>query len=160
MLAQLDDVRIFWNVVDVVSEPNFDSSSSLTEGLWGSLKQKISIPLAHLLITSDVWRVTDSATMSLWCDFVVENYPKWLMLLNSSDRTIHIPIGFHFCSQPFGRLLVSFDSHPGFNQEAKLNAPLNWLLHRIGNYSNEVDLRRVCNLHITFIIINNDLDNI
>jgi len=64
-LAQLDSNNILWNIVDAVSDPNFDSSSSLTEGLWGIFKSKVSNSLAHLLLVSDVWRVSNETTMSL-----------------------------------------------------------------------------------------------
>ncbi len=143
LLGQLEDVRVSWNVVDVVSDPQFDASSSLTEGLWGFLKHKISIPLAHLLLTSDVWRVFDSTTMSLWCDFVDANYPERLLLLNSNEKTVQIPVGFRFCRQPFGRLLVSYDTITAVNQQEKLNEPLHWLLRRIGNDTTGGDLREV-----------------
>ncbi len=37
--------------------------------------------------------------------------------------------GFDSCSQPFGRLLASFDS-AAVNLNANLNGPLHWLLNR------------------------------
>lgn len=134
-----------WNVVEVVSGSDFDSSSSLTEGLWGAYKKKVSIPVAHLLLTSDVWKVSDSATLSLWCDFVEAHYPDRLMVLNSSDAFIQIPFGFHFCSQPFGRLLASFHHGDGVSvkQSPNVNELLRSLLDSIVQSNDVVTLKKV-----------------
>ena len=131
MLAQLKESRITWNVVDGVSDVNFDSSSSLTEGLWGVFKHKISNPVAHLLLISDVWRVSDKSSKKLWCNFVEANYPDRLMSLNSSDSLVQIPIGFRSCTRPFGRLLASFDISYAQRTESRLNGPLQWLLDNV-----------------------------
>ena len=138
MLAQLVKNQVTWNVVDAVSDASFDSSSSLTEGLWGVFKHKISNPIAHLLLVSDVWRISDEPSINLWCDFVTANYPDRLMSLNSSDSHVQMPIGFRSCTQPFGRLLASFDIH--------LNGPLRWLLDRIAKYEdgNSQGIKEVC----------------
>lgn len=89
--------------------------------------------------------------MSLWCDFVDANYPERLMLLNSSETFVQIPVGFRFCSQPFGRLLASLDrASASVNQEVKLNGPLHWLLERIQNGSEEVDLKEALNIFFSF----------
>ena len=130
-MAQLNESELTWNVVDAVNDSNFDSSSSLTEGLWGVFKQKLSNPLAHLLIVSDVWRVYDDSSAKLWCDFVIANYHDRLMSLNSSDSLVQIPVGFRSCTRPFGRLLSSFDINFAQRPESRLNAPLRWLLNRI-----------------------------
>lgn len=130
-MAQLDHSRIVWNVVDAVNDPNFDSSSSLTEGLWGVFKNKLSNPLAHLLLVSDVWRVCDESSAKLWCDFVTANYPDRLMTLNSSDSVVQIPVGFRSCTRPFGRLLVSFDVNSTQRPGSSLNGPLHWLLDHL-----------------------------
>lgn len=141
--AQLDASHVTWDVVEAVKDANFDSTTSLTEGLWGAYKNKVSIHLAHLLLTSDVWRVSDDATtLSLWCDFVDANYPDRLMLLNSKEAFVQIPVGFRFCSQPFGRLLASLDGVSA-NKEEILNKPLHWLLDRIRNSPDEADLKEV-----------------
>lgn len=141
--AQLDDSSVTWDAVEAVRDADFDSSSSLTEGLWGTYKHKISIHLAHLLLTSDVWRVSNTTTMQLWCDFVEANYSDRLMLLHSSNMMVPKPDGFDFCSQPFGRLLVSFVS-ASVNQEANLNGPLHWLLnHIMESDQTEFDLNKV-----------------
>ncbi len=144
LVAQMVYNSFTWNVVEVVSGPDFDSSSSLTDGLWGAYKKKVSIPVAHLLLTSDVWKVSDSATLSLWCDFVEAHYPDRLMLLNSSDAVIQIPFGFHFCSQPFGRLLVSFDLvSTSVNQSPNVNGLLPWLFDNIARSNDVVTLKKV-----------------
>ena len=65
IVAQLDSNNVIWNVLDAVSDRDFDSSSSLTEGLWGIFKIKISNLFAHLLLVSDVWRVSNETAMSL-----------------------------------------------------------------------------------------------
>jgi hypothetical protein len=57
--------QITWNLVDPVSDASFDSSSSLTEDLWGVFKKKISNPLAHLLLFSDVWRISNQPSTIL-----------------------------------------------------------------------------------------------
>ena len=135
--------EITWNVADAVSDVNFDSSSSLTEGLWGVFKHKISNPLAHLLLVSDVWRISDHPSIKLWCDFVTANYPDRLMSLNPSDSIVQMPIGFRTCTQPFGRLLASFDMH--------LNRPLQWLLDSVsknedGNSQEIKEVRKTLDL--------------
>uniref|UniRef100_A0A0P4YE06 AAA+ ATPase domain-containing protein n=2 Tax=Daphnia magna TaxID=35525 RepID=A0A0P4YE06_9CRUS len=137
LLAQLNDSGITWNVVDAVSDPSFDSSSSLTEGLWGVFKHKISNPLAHFLLISDIWRITDLPSSMLWCDFVIANYPDRLMSLNSSDTPPQIPVGFRSCTQPFGRLLASFNMNYAQRTEPRLNGPLRWLLERIAKNEDE-----------------------
>ena len=128
-MAQLNENQLTWNVVDASSDANFDSSSSLTEGLWGVFKHKISNTLAHLLIFSDVWRVSDESSAKLWCDFVMANYENRLMSINSSD--FQLPVGFRSCTRPFGRLLASFDANFVQSPKSRLNAPLRWLLQRI-----------------------------
>ncbi len=140
LVAQLKYNRITWNVVNVVTDPNFDSSSSLTEGLWGAYKTKISVPLAHLLLTSDVSKVSNLGTMSLWCSFVDANYPDRLMLLNSNEPFVPIPVGFRFCSQPFGRLLACFDA---VNQDPNVNGALRWLFNNIEQSEDAVYLKKV-----------------
>ncbi|KAI9554203.1 hypothetical protein GHT06_019475 [Daphnia sinensis] len=137
LLAQLNDSGITWNVVDAVSDPSFDSSSSLTEGLWGVFKHKISNPLAHFLLVSDIWRITDLPSAALWCDFVTANYPDRLMSLNSSDSPPQMPVGFRSCTQPFGRLLASFDMNYAQRTEPRLNGPLRWLLERVAKNEDE-----------------------
>ncbi len=137
MLAQLNQSQITWNVVDAVSDASFDSSSSLTEGLWGVFKHKISNPLAHLLLVSDVWRVSDESSSKLWCDFVIANYHDRLMSLNSSDSLVQMPVGFRSCTRPFGRLLASFDINFAQRTDSRLNAPLRWLLNRIAKNEDE-----------------------
>lgn len=135
MLAQLNESRITWNVVDAVSDVHFDSSSSLTEGLWGVFKHKISNPFAHLLLVSDVWRVCDESTMKLWCDFITANYSDRLTTFHSSDTIVQMPVGFRSCTQPFGRLLASFDINFAQRPDSRLNGPLQWLL----NYVNKAE---------------------
>lgn len=146
LLAQLNDSGITWNVVDAVSDPSFDSSSSLTEGLWGVFKHKISNPLAHFLLISDIWRITDLPSSMLWCDFVIANYPDRLMSLNSSDTPPQIPVGFRSCTQPFGRLLASFNMNYAQRTEPRLNGPLRWLLERIAKNEDEnsQEIKEVC----------------
>ncbi len=142
MLAQLNDGRVTWNVVDAVNDSNFDSSSSLTEGLWGVFKHKISNPLAHLLVVSDVWRVSDQSSALLWCDFIKANYPDRLISFNSSDSVIQMPVGFRSCTRPFGRLLASFDMNYAQHPESHLNGPLHWLLERIAKSSDD-DIQQI-----------------
>ena len=137
LLAQLDQNGITWNVIDAVSDTNFDSSSSLTEGLWGVFKYKLSNTLAHLLLVSDVWRVGNRFTTDLWCDFVIANYPNRLISLGSSDSIVQIPVGFHSCSQPFGRLLATFDGNFAQNNVSNWSSPLRWLLSRIAKTDND-----------------------
>ncbi|XP_057375006.1 uncharacterized protein LOC130695963 [Daphnia carinata] len=137
LLAQLNDSGITWNVVDAVNDPSFDSSSSLTEGLWGVFKHKICNPLAHFLLVSDIWRISDRPSVTLWCDFVTANYPDRLMSLNSSDSPPQIPVGFRTCTQPFGRLLASFGMNYGQRTEPRLNEPLQWLLKRVAENEDE-----------------------
>ena len=151
----MEEGGIKWNVVDAVSDANFDSSSSLSEGLWGSFKQKISSALAQLLVISDVWRVSDEQTLLLWCEFVEANYPQRLMLLNSADAVVQMPMGFRFCTQPFGRLLVSFDRNYAENAESLMNEPLRWLLDYIDRNADEseVDLKEVRSLINSFLCI-------
>jgi hypothetical protein len=141
--------QITWNVVDAVNDASFDSSSSLTEGLWGVFKHKISNPLAHLLLVSDVWRISDQPSTKLWCDFVNANYPDRLMSLNSSDSLVQMPIGFRTCTQPFGRLLASFDTH--------LNGPLQWLLDRVSKSEDakSQEIKEVWFQFLTFLINSN-----
>ncbi len=110
------------------------------EGLWGAYKTKVSTPLAHLLLTSDVCKVSNLGTMSLWCDFVDANYPDRRMLLNSNESFVPIPVGFRFCSQPFGRFLVSFDSE---NQDQNVNGALRWLFDYIAHSKDSVNLKKV-----------------
>lgn len=137
LLAQLNVAGITWNVVDAVNDLNFDSSSSLTEGLWSVFKHKLSNPLAHLLLVSDVWRVYDKSSAQLWCTFVTSNYPDRLMFLHSADSVVQMPTGFRCCTRPFGRLLASFDLSFSQNPDSRLNGPLNWLLNFIAK--NEED---------------------
>ena len=137
LLAQLKESRIAWNAVVGISDASFDSSSSLTDGLWSVFKQKISNPLAHLLLISDVWRVSDQSSIKLWCDFIDANYPDRLMSLNSSDSVVQIPVGFSSCTRPFGRLLASFDISYAQRTESRLNGPLQWLLDNIAKYQED-----------------------
>ncbi len=151
LLSQLKECAIFWNVVNAVGDASFDSSSSLTKGLWGVFKQKISNPLAHLLLVSDVWRISDRFSMNLWCDFVDENYPNRLILPSPSDSVVQMPIGFRLCTRPLGRLLASFKN----NQTQNINEPLQWLLNRLAenedNDSQEIKQVRtkLCSLRST-----------
>ncbi|KAI9554792.1 hypothetical protein GHT06_020069 [Daphnia sinensis] len=134
LIAQLDESRTSWHVVDVVSDASFDSSSALTKALWNVFKHKISSPLAHLLVVSEVWRVTDDSSVKMWCEFVSANYPDRLMLLNPSDLFVQTPIGFGICYCLFGRLLVSFEKN--HHAEPRLNGPLQWLLDYVGKNEN------------------------
>lgn len=138
LLAQLDENPVTWNIVDAVSDANFDSSSSLTESLWGVFKYKISNPLAHLLLVSDVWRVCDESSVKLWCDFVAGNYPNRLMSPQSSDSIVQLPVGFRICTQPFGRLLADTN----FAQQSCLSGPLQWLLDHLAP-SDDPDARKL-----------------
>lgn len=119
-----------WNVVDAVGDGNFDSTSSLTEALFGVIKHKIGNQLAHLLLVSDVWRVNDESSAVLWCDFVKDNYPSRLMSLSSPHSMVKIPVGFHSCSQLFGK----FFSPNNLIEEAHLNGPIKWLIDRLAEH--------------------------
>jgi hypothetical protein len=132
---------ITWNVVDAVSDASFDSSS-LIEGLWGVFKHKISNPLVHLLLVSDFWCISDQPSTKLWCDFVNTNYPHRLMSLNSSDSLVQMQIVFRTCTQPFGRLLASFDIH--------LNGPLNSLLDRVAK-SEDAKSQEITEVWLKFV---------
>lgn len=136
-MAQLDRSQMIWNVVDLYGDENFDSSTSLTESLWGVLKHQISNLLAHLLLVSDVWRVSDEPSAKLWCDFVKANYGDRLMSPSSSDSPLQMPIGFRVCIQPFGRLLASLDVHFAKQTDSSLNRPLCWLLNYIARNQDE-----------------------
>lgn len=128
---------MMWNVLDAANDANFDSSSSLTEGLWGVFKHKISNQLAHLLIVSDVWRVSDESLSKLWCDFVTDNYDDRLMSFNSSNSLVQMPVGFSSCTRPFGRLLSLLDTYFVQGTDSRLNTPLHWLLNRIATNKDE-----------------------
>ena len=154
-MAQLNENQLTWNVVDASSDANFDSSSSLTEGLWGVFKHKISNTLAHLLIVSDVWRVSDESSAKLWCDFVMANYENRLMSINSSD--FQLPVGFRSCTRPFGRLLASFDANFVQSPKSRLNAPLRWLLQRIAQNEGD-DSQKI--KQVTFNSFNTVLDKL
>ena len=134
LTAQLADNGMEWDVVEAVGDANFDSSSSLTESLWGVFKHKISSPLSHLLLVSDVYKVSDAASMALWCDFVRDNYADRL-IFSSTEHLVQIPVGFRFCTQPFARLLSVLDKNliNGQPVEVNNNNPVHWLLNRIRN---------------------------
>ena len=134
-MAQLNESQIIWGAIDAVNDANFDSTSSLTECLWGVFKHKISNPLAHLLVISDVWRVSDISLAKLWCKFVTANYHDRLMARNSSKTLVQMPVGFQSCTQPFGRLLATLATT--FSSESRLNAPLRWLLNHNANNKDE-----------------------
>jgi hypothetical protein len=137
LIAQVKESRITWNVVEAFIDSNFDSSSSLTQSLWGVFKHKISNPLANLLLVSDVWRVSDKSTMNLWCDFVVANYPDRLLAPNSSDSVVQMPFGFRSCTRLFGRLLANFDLGYAQRSDSRLNGPLQWLINRVAENQEE-----------------------
>lgn len=134
LVAQLKEGGVGWNVVDAIYDCDFDSTSSLTEGLWNVFQRKISNPLAHLLLVSDVWHVSDETSVQLWCQFVRANYPDRLMSLRSADSIVQIPTGFRCCDRPFGRLLASFDTNFVQHPDSSLNGPLNWLINFIAKY--------------------------
>ncbi len=126
LVAQLKDSSIIWNIVDAVSDADFDSSSSLSNALWGVFKQKISKSLAHVLLVSDVWHVSDQWSIELWCDFFDTHYPHQRLVSSvTSDSVVQMPIGFRICSRPLGRLLASFQIAQNINE------PLQWLLKRL-----------------------------
>lgn len=125
LVAQLKVSSIIWNIVAAVSDASFDSSSSLSNALWGVLKQKISKSLAHVLLVSDVWHVSDKWSIELWCDFVETHYPHRLLSPVTSDSVVQMPIGFRICTRPLGRLLASFQIAQNINE------PLQWLLKRL-----------------------------
>lgn len=115
-------------MLNAVTDAHFDSSSSLTEGLWEVFKQKISKPLAHLLLMGDVWRLNNPDDISMWCAFVTENFPDRLMVMNSTTALLQVPVGLRSCKQPFGRLLALFDKSYSDSSESKLTGLLSWLL--------------------------------
>ena len=141
LLAQLDANRVCWNVVDAVDDVHFDSSSSLTEALWGVLKHRLANPLSHLLLVSDVWRVADATAVKLWCRFVRDVYPDRLMVPHSQTLP-PMPTGFRICTQPFGRLFSYLNKNYVDRPGSQLNGPLRWLLHWISR--NEADSALDC----------------
>ena len=122
-----------------MSDPHFDSSSSLSDGLWGTFKDKISSALAHLLVISDVWRVSNAQSISFWVAFVEANYAERLMVVRNStaDALVPMPVGFRFCTQPFSRLLVSCD------RTFQLNRPLCWILQFFRNNEQDYAMKEV-----------------
>ena len=65
LVAQLESSNMRWNVVEAVNDSDFDSSSSLTEALWGVFKHKLSYPLSHLLLVSDICKISTSSSINL-----------------------------------------------------------------------------------------------
>ena len=65
LVAQLESSNMRWNVVEAVSDGDFDSSSSLTEALWGVFKHKLSYPLSHLLLISDICKISTSSSIDM-----------------------------------------------------------------------------------------------
>jgi hypothetical protein len=68
------------------------------------------------------------------------------MSLNSSDSLVQMQIVFRTCTQPFGRLLASFDIH--------LNGPLNSLLDRVAKSEDakSQEIKEVWLKFVTFLI--------
>ena len=138
LVTQLKESRVVWNVVDAVSDAHFDSSSSLSEGLWNALKYTISNSVAQLLIISDVGLVSDISWAKLWCDFMNANYPgRLIMPMDAHNPYIQIPCGFSSCTRPFGRLLISLDANYISHPESQLYIPLNWLLSHVAQSQDE-----------------------
>ena len=65
LVAQLESSNMRWNVVEAVNDSDFDSSSSLTEALWGVFNHKLSYPLSHLLLVSDICKISTSSSINL-----------------------------------------------------------------------------------------------
>ena len=120
-----------------VGDEQFDASSSLREALWGVLKEKISGPLSHILVISDVWRVSDAAQAALWCGFVRQHCQSGFLISGNTALPVEIPFGFHLSSQPFGRLLHSLDSHVVGRLQVDENHPAMALLNFIGEFPYE-----------------------
>lgn len=137
-MAQLEDCKVHWNVLDAVRDQHFDSSTSLSEGLWEVFKQKMIRPLAHLLLITDVWRVVEPEDVGLWCRFLEDNYKDGLLLVsNSTTAPVQVPAGMQCCRKPFGRLLAQLDKRSIERWDHERTLFLPWLLNYIDKNSSD-----------------------
>lgn len=115
---------------DCITNLNDGYRMSLAEGLQSVLSEQVSHSLSHLLIQTDVSKITES-TMQLWCDCIETNYPDRLVV-PKENRSLVEPPSYYMTSRfPFSRFFCL-----SINEKNSSNPPSQWLLRYLNDSRN------------------------